>query len=640
MKDTIMGLQGNNHEKIVDADNTLLGYQKCKYPQVDPFDPATISYHNNPNKFHCNWNRKSIVENEILRVHVSGIKEVWLYYIFRISDSVSSLSDAYIVYRNGGVPVDADGYLPQKPCLTECGHGGHCPVHCGENGYCCQKSHTDCPANIASEAPSGRHGCTKKRGTYVYYQVKYEFFKVSFTTTEETYFAEYHHAFLKPKNTENNVNDRLNIVMIHLDGISDASVKRTLKKTYSYLTKDENTVIFKQHSIIGDGTTPNMAGILTGRPMSTLPEGRKSEASGKPVDSWPFIFKDLHQKKYETWFVEEDGPDGGTFHYKLRGFIDPPVNHYYRPLWMLLNKLMFKEPLCATKFHFENLRQYFKTYRNYNKYALIILSFLSHDYSGNLWVADDDILASYKFLKDYMNNTVYVLYGDHGTRANSFRYTSNGKIEERFPFLAITYPPWFNKHKELIRNIRRNTDVLTTHFDTYSTLQHLTTFPHANNKTKTKYGLSLFSEDFRKLNRTCSDVSIEPHYCLCLKFESMNTTDSVAQKAVAEVLKYMNTQNEKYAKDKCAKLTLKTFNKASTVQDINKASRYQVMFSTSPSDGMFEATITCTGKGCGVPEISRLNLYGKQPDCIRKTAPRLAKYCYCKTFKNMTSPKR
>ena len=47
-------------------------------------------------------------------------------------------------------------------------------------------------------------------------------------------------------------------------GASDANVQRQLKKTYAYLKKHNHTVIYKQHSVIGDGTTENMSGFLTG----------------------------------------------------------------------------------------------------------------------------------------------------------------------------------------------------------------------------------------------------------------------------------------------------------------------------------------------------------------------------------------
>merc|ERR1712045_355034 len=131
-----------------------------------------------------------------------------------------------------------------------------------------------------------------------------------------------------------------------------------------------------------------------------------------------------------------------------------------------------------------------------------------------------------------MNNTVFIMYGDHGNRASSFRATFQGKMEERNPYLSLMVPPWFENYKTEMQNLRWNKDVLTTHFDSFSTLHHIMTFPHLNDKTQTKKGRSYFSADFRKLNRTCDDVSIKPHYCLCLGvFEPTPITNKAAKQA-------------------------------------------------------------------------------------------------------------
>ena len=124
----------------------------------------------------------------------------------------------------------------------------------------------------------------------------------------------------------------------------------------------KHTVVFKQHSVVGDGTTPNLAAFLTGHPLSELPEGRKSASGAKVLDDWPLIWKDMHAKGYETWFQEEL-PSGGMWHYQMKGFREVPVKHYYRTLWLLITRMMEKEKMCTALFHFDNLKQYFRTYR-------------------------------------------------------------------------------------------------------------------------------------------------------------------------------------------------------------------------------------------------------------------------------------
>ena len=235
------------------------------------------------------------------------------------------------------------------------------------------------------------------------------------------------------------------------------------------------------------------------------------------------------------------------------------------------------------------------------------------------------------------------MYGDHGNRASSFRATFQGKMEERNPYLSITVPPWFENYEKEMRNLRLNKDVLTTHFDSYSTLQHLMTWPHQNPKTKTPKGQSYFSTDFRKLNRTCADVSIKPHYCLCLgMFTPISVNTSVALQAVQKVIDFMNAENTRYANGLCQKLSLKLFVRAAKQEGLRGVVNYQVKYVTSPGNGLYEASIACDGGGktitkCAGPEISRTNLYGSQPECIREVAPRLARFCYCKDYKGAPS---
>ena len=107
-------------------------------------------------------------------------------------------------------------------------------------------------------------------------------------------------------------------------------------------------------------------------------------------------------------------------------------------------------------------------------------------------------------------------------------------------------------------------------------------------------------------------------------------------------LRHRNDENKNNAKGLCEILSLKLFVRVSKQQGLRGVTNYIVKFVTSPSNGLYEATITCDGGGhkirtCAAPDISRTNLYGSQPECIRNVAPRLAKYCYCKDYKGKPS---
>jgi hypothetical protein len=66
----------------------------------------------------------------------------------------------------------------------------------------------------------------------------------------------------------------LNVMMVGLDSTSHAHFQRKLGSVYKYLKEDLNSVIFNGHSIVGDGTTENVVGMLVGRLLDELPEAR------------------------------------------------------------------------------------------------------------------------------------------------------------------------------------------------------------------------------------------------------------------------------------------------------------------------------------------------------------------------------
>ena len=62
--------------------------------------------------------------------------------------------------------------------------------------------------------------------------------------------------------------------------------------------------------------------------------------------------------------------------------------------------------------------------------------------------------------------------------------------------------------------------------------------------------------------------------------------------------------------------------------------RYQVIFTTKPNNGQYEATVSVSGAQKLVKvkqEVSRINLYNDQPKCIAKEYPHAKKFCFCKT---------
>ena len=56
------------------------------------------------------------------------------------------------------------------------------------------------------------------------------------------------------------------------------------------------------HTIVGDGTTSQLTGILIGDLEANLPEARLNFPRSGSVNRWPFIFEDYNQKGYAILF--------------------------------------------------------------------------------------------------------------------------------------------------------------------------------------------------------------------------------------------------------------------------------------------------------------------------------------------------
>ena len=67
----------------------------------------------------------------------------------------------------------------------------------------------------------------------------------------------------------------LNVMMVGLDSTSHAHFQRKLGPIYKYMKEELESNIFNGYSIIGDGTTAALVGLLVGRHFEELPEGRK-----------------------------------------------------------------------------------------------------------------------------------------------------------------------------------------------------------------------------------------------------------------------------------------------------------------------------------------------------------------------------
>ncbi|KAK3752118.1 hypothetical protein QZH41_002169 [Actinostola sp. cb2023] len=441
----------------------------------------------------------------------------------------------------------------------------------------------------------------------------------------------------------------LNVFMFMLDSTSAAHFHRKMRRSLEYLQNQVNTIFFKGEGIVGDGTTAQLSAMLTGIAEEHQNEARRGKPGAKSVDDWNWIYKDFKNHGYAT-LLSEDDPDISTFNFRLLGYNEPPTDHYARPFWIALNKQNTGEdpsfcfgPQPIHNLSFSYVRSFCDAYPRQPKFSMVILSYLTHQYFNALSYADEDMVNLLQHLEKngHMNNSLVIIFGDHGYRLSKFRETTQGKLEERLPFLSMTVPPWFpRKHPEVYGNLKHNSDVLTSPFDVYATLRHLLSYPLQPRDIVT--GQSLFNRIDKK-KRTCADAGIDTHWCPCMQWEKIDTDQELVPIIADSILTHINnlTSSSEQLRQLCRPLELKTiqavwkeapnkkvqrFKKTKKVRKcdscvpvygdksydtLTKDTMYQMQFVVEPGPAVFEASVRMIK---GLPRvdsnyISRINAY-------------------------------
>ena len=307
------------------------------------------------------------------------------------------------------------------------------------------------------------------------------------------------------------------------------------------------------------------------------------------VDRWNFIFRLFRKYGYVTLY-SEDQPDFASFWYRLKGFCEQPTDHYTRPYYLAHARETGDQGVVCLGSQpsfqriFDYLRSFNKAYPDTLKFSFTFFC-LGHEDFNHLGYTQNALL---KLIQDYrhdghLNNTIMMLFGDHGTRYGDIRSTVIGKLEERLPFFSITVPPWFRrKYRSFVKNMEINSERLTTPYDVHLLLKDLLFYPQ---KTKLDRGKSLFEEI--ELSRTCETAKIPQHFCPCLVWKPVDLNHKHITLSAQSAVDYMNKLVEdKGLSHKCEKLRLKLVNNAVKVEPNTAVQKYSQETSDAREGGL------------------------------------------------------
>ena len=161
------------------------------------------------------------------------------------------------------------------------------------------------------------------------------------------------------------------------------------------------------------------------------------------------------------------------------GFREAPTDFYLRPYWLSLYDSISYEPTLFNsnekpcyfdkllhKISFDWLKEFEELYskdeetKSIPRFGIIKLNEMSHDYLDRLPWIDNDLERLLKdlFTDTYLNNTLFILMGDHGHRFHNIRTTFIGKLEVKLPMFGMMIPKQLISKNEFIRNnLRKNT---------------------------------------------------------------------------------------------------------------------------------------------------------------------------------------
>lgn len=447
--------------------------------------------------------------------------------------------------------------------------------------------------------------------------------------------------------------EKLSVVILGTDSVSRANLERHMPKTYDYLTNRLNSISLKGLTKIADNTHPNIIALLTGLSTDELLQHkcRKGRRKSK-FDDCPIIWRDFSKKGYVTAYAE-DTPHVGSFHHNMHGFVEQPTDYYNRPYYIAAENFTGHSGNIKGSVGYlcQGARKSISIIHNYSLavaqelqdipyFSYYWTTSMTHDFQKAALRADEPCYTFLRKMKEkgFLNHTILFFISDHGMRQGEFRSTYAGMLEERLPYANVVFPDWFlQKYPEAIKNMRTNTNRLTSTYDLYVTLRDILDQNYKDLSTITpwhKKGLSLFQEI--PGSRTCRNAGIPNHYCACESTKEADIKDIYLKRAAKHAVAKLNEGLTAFPN--CSQLQLDQIMRGR----VGTASRntkpkmretaitsYIVTFSTVPGGAIMEASVKRRKDNYEVSsEISRINMYGNQSHCINDDI--YLKYCFCK----------
>ncbi|XP_049866378.1 uncharacterized protein LOC126367039 [Pectinophora gossypiella] len=434
-----------------------------------------------------------------------------------------------------------------------------------------------------------------------------------------------------------------NVLMLGVDSMSRKNFLRTMSKTSSFL-KYRGSIQLYGYNKLGDNSFPNLFPMLTGKNFN---EAKKVCWKNNVMDptACTFMWDAFKSAGYYT-ALAADSAIGvlGVYETYLRY---KPTDFYWQTFMFetrhLFRDRTFDYHICLrNRYIFKELLKYandvIKTVHQGKLFGFFWEESVSHSHVNYPYIMDNDYLNLLQELErsKYLEDTIVILFSDHGTRWGQILETEQGRQESRLPLFEILFPMKFRRrYRTAFKNFEINSRRLTTAHDVYETLLDLINTSslderHIQERMKTvnveATGISLFLPI--PTNRTCETVGVNDHWCTCIKGQKVAVGTKGQIFTAQYLLQHINQIISEYPQ--CHKLGIdKILEVAATKNKDGIGRTYRVLLQATPGDAVFEGTlIRDRGLWTVVGSVSRLNLYRDQSRCVKD--PLVKMYCYCR----------
>ncbi|KHJ89611.1 hypothetical protein OESDEN_10560, partial [Oesophagostomum dentatum] len=282
-----------------------------------------------------------------------------------------------------------------------------------------------------------------------------------------------------------------------------------------------------------------------------------------------------------------------------------------------------------------------------------------------------------------LDNSFFIILGDHGLRGGRVTRTQLGSIEVNNPMFAISVPKKLRRSTTILATLRENAKRLQTTFDIRATLLDILKYQPKRNFTdreymafEGEYGSSLLrSQDGTE--RSCKSLLIPLAYCTCqYPLKEVKRTTDTATAAGTFLIEHINELlGENNVTHICETLSFKHTLSISAYVPEDATKTYHVSVKAQPpSSGEFKVNnlakkhaftdfppfpkrlsrldnfkkivflflpaIVRQTRGkfeMASSSIDRLDRFGKSGDCVKDSLKHL---CYCKVQENSKSTKK